>query len=446
MVYQKKKSVSPLIATILLIVVAVVLVIAVLSFSKDFVGESLEETKIFYQQSNLTGFVTSQGNFGHLVTIANNHRTLDANIIGYQIKPALSHHLYKYFEDNVFYLENSVLLSPNSTQTISIDCFPENNVTISLITDDNKYIDVRVNVTDLLPTSDHFCKPILIGGNVSEIEVNGIIYNVHIFDNVGLNSLQAFVPSDFKIDILIVAGGGGGGAVSGGGGGAGGLIFEENFIITFGDHSVFVGNGGIGGIDQHTRGSNGDDSYFNDLVAIGGGGGGSITNRTGLDGGSGGGANSRPSAQGGVALNSGLQGNDGGYANGSNSTSSGSGSGGGGFSESGYDTPNEWDAADGGAGWNGINYFGTDFGDNGWFAGGGGGGYSNHSNGNEYERSRGDGGQGGGGNGSTASTNGQNGLNNTGSGGGGGGYNGGNFTGGNGGKGGSGIIIIRYPK
>ncbi len=246
-----------------------------------------------------------------------------------------------------------------------------------------------------------------------------------------------------SIEVLVVAGGGGGGAVSGGGGGAGGLVFNNNYAVFVGEVlSVNVGAGGGGGIDRYIRGANGSNSAFGTIEAIGGGGGGSISSRTGLAGGSGGGANSRPTSNGGTAVLSSTQGNSGGNGIGSDTTSSGSGSGGGGFSQKGQDTPDEWHAGTGGNGWNGSSLFGTNYGENGWFAAGGGGGYSNH----HYNPAgyAGLGGQGGGGSGASGSNNGQDALANTGGGGGGGGYDGNSWTGGSGGSGGSGIVLVRY--
>ena len=92
-----------------------------------------------------------------------------------------------------------------------------------------------------------------------------------------------------SVDVLVVAGGGGGGGTSdrtAGGGGAGGLICQSGFSVTSGAAiPVTVGAGGAGGFQSPTSaqtstsaltlvGSNGGDSVFGSLRAIGGGGGG----------------------------------------------------------------------------------------------------------------------------------------------------------------------------
>jgi hypothetical protein len=256
-------------------------------------------------------------------------------------------------------------------------------------------------------------------------------YAVISFTEVGPHT---WVVPDGAIsaDILIVAGGGGGGYRHGAGGGAGGLIFKENYSLTPGSSiTINVGAGGKGatGSSAATRSTNGGDSSFDSFIAIGGGAAGQWdAYRSGSSGGSGGGSASNYKASGTAG-----QGNSGGgllsnYKHG----------GGGGAGEAGTDGT----ADSNGMGGKGLYYgniFGDDYGENGWFAGGGGGGSHNPA-----PLNRGLGGLGGGGNGGTPGTfqDGDNGLSNTGGGGGGAS----SITGGSnkGGNGGSGVVIIRY--
>jgi len=247
--------------------------------------------------------------------------------------------------------------------------------------------------------------------------------------------------------VLVVAGGGGGGADMGGGGGGGGVIYSSNVLLppTSTPFSVVVGAGGAGTPEGsgRPRGSNGSNSIFNSLTAIGGGGGASGHNYNTSPasvGGSGGGA----SGAGGVGnINSGGkaaagtlgQGFEGGNGSGEWYPGGGGGAGGAGATN----------PAHGGSG---IQYAAiSPY----YWAGGGGG--SGHSN------SGGNGGIGGGGGGARTTTSGGVGLNNgtggqdgystpggnagvnTGGGGGGGAYYDTNNKGGNGG---SGIVIIKY--
>ena len=259
--------------------------------------------------------------------------------------------------------------------------------------------------------------------------------------------------------VLIVAGGGGGGSDMGGGGGGGGVITSNSVALSRGNaYTILVGQGGSGAPAGQGRvaGSNGSNSSFAGLVAIGGGGGASnhdgSSNPAG-NGGSGGGAS------GGAQSPNGGSGGGGGYGGGRAGTGTvGQGNngsfgiwawypgGGGGAGAAGSTNP-----AHGGRGIEndilGISYY--------WGGGGGGSGYSNIG---------GNGGIGGGGGGAVGNTTGGAGYNNGSAGGGGctnchaqtpGGNAGANTGGGGGGgshynsnnqggNGGSGIVAFKY--
>lgn len=280
--------------------------------------------------------------------------------------------------------------------------------------------------------------------------------------------LDATNPKNFRlteVEVLIVAGGGGGGMDMGGGGGGGGVIYNRAFAVNPNvPVIVTVGNGGSGapaggtngqpGSHQFTIGaSNGGNSKFGSLIAIGGGAGGSsywgyLPNYGyGATGGSGGGASGYSGGVGSNGTRGGTgtpgQGFDGG--GGANNYYSGGGGGAGGPGVSGPSKPN---------GGPGVLYPTMSP----YYFGGGGGGAS-------YELSTGgDGGIGGGGGGALGTTYGGAGLNNGSGGGGGSPYSWANTPGGNagantgggggggahynannkGGDGGSGIVIVRY--
>lgn len=290
-------------------------------------------------------------------------------------------------------------------------------------------------------------------------------YTVRVFTSSGI-----FTPAfSGTIEVLVVAGGGGGGMDMGGGGGGGGVISNTSFSVTAGAPlTVTVGAGGFGGPagsgGYRTDGAgpqpgghqftvsatNGSNSVFGSLTAVGGGYGGSSyfgytpNNGYGNAGGSGGGAS--------------------GYSDG-NTGRQGTGTSGQGF-DGGGSTGQYYSGGGGGAAAAGSNG-GTPNGGAGvlntildlplyWGGGGGGASYSSGQGGN--------GGIGGGGGGANGTTTGGAGYNNGSPGGGGGGGqwsqtpggNGGQYTGGGGGggshynatnkggEGGSGIVIVRY--
>ena len=248
--------------------------------------------------------------------------------------------------------------------------------------------------------------------------------------------LDAANPRNFNltaVEVLVVAGGGGGGGGDvGSGGGAGGLIYNSNFAVTPGTQlTVTIGDGGAGSSTYNIDGSNGGNSVFGALTAIGGGGGASWSSGTGQDGGSGGG---------------GVGGSAGGLGTAGQGFAGGIGlgfpdypqAGGGGAGGAGQNAPSQILAGNGGIGLFFPQFSSVGGNPAGWFAGGGGGGVEAGQNGNSI--TPGNGGLGGGGNGgrqggtaiiATA------GSPNTGGGGGG-------TDPGTGGAGGSGIVIVRY--
>lgn len=235
---------------------------------------------------------------------------------------------------------------------------------------------------------------------------------IHTFTSSGTFTVLT-APSGATVEALVVAGGGGGGNYAGGGGGAGGLLYTASKSISATAYAITVGSGGAVSVNEPLSGSNGNNSVFDTLIAIGGSGG-SGAYQTAANGGSGGGGanfGNQSKSFGTVG-----QGNNGGNGGGNG------GGGGGGASHAGFDNN--------GAGGDGLAY--SISGSSVYYAGGGG------SAGN----SSGNGGLGGGGKGTNTSNQfNQNGQANTGGGGGAWWF----ATGPSTGNGGSGIVIISYP-
>jgi len=156
------------------------------------------------------------------------------------------------------------------------------------------------------------------------------------------------------------------------------FAFEEYgtvFIIPGHEIPYRVGAGGIGATTTNAKGTNGGNSIFGNMTAIGGGAGGAgsgtSATKTGSNGGSAGGGayNAGP---GGTSNQSSTTGWSKLFGNGFNGgvSSGNNGGGGGGAGEAG-NTDASWY---GGDGKNMSSYFGNSYGENGWFAGGGGGG------------------------------------------------------------------------
>ncbi len=229
------------------------------------------------------------------------------------------------------------------------------------------------------------------------------------FTNSGLTTWTA--PSTTtNIEYLIVGGGGGGGGSydtgSAGGGGAGLVLTGTISVTPNSTYNIYIGNGGAGGIGNRTgsptetNGSDGENSYFDTIIATGGSGGyrsRSFPNGTGV---------------GGIIANIGtLTGGGGGNGGGSAATSNSAGGGGGNTSAGGTSINNT--------------------------PGSGGTGISSSISGSAVTY-----GAGGTGGRDNTNTNGANGAANTGNGG--GGASAISFDNSNGGNGGSGIVILKY--
>jgi hypothetical protein len=286
-------------------------------------------------------------------------------------------------------------------ETVKSDLYRRNEI-VDTITRDNLQ---TAQVTPIISIQD--------GSNVYAVESYTYSGSANTSDFT-----RVFTKST-TCDILIVGGGGGGGYHTGGGGGAGGYYYQKNVSIPVGNYTISVGNGGIAGPDNNTRGGNGSDTTFYGITAKGGGGGASDNAPSGNSGGSGGGADWNGTA--GLDTDTNTEGNNGGTP--INITGQYYGSGGGGAGSTGFTNGNGGEGKS-----NSIT------GANTFYAAGGGGGR------NEGANWSGIGGSSIGGNGGNGTIAGTSGLNGTGSGGGGGGF----YTGGSAGKGGSGIVIIRY--
>ena len=285
-------------------------------------------------------------------------------------------------------------------------------------------------------------------------------FTVRMFTSSGV-----FTPAfTGTVEVLVVAGGGGAGSDMGGGGGGGGVVSNTTFSVTAGTPvTVTVGAGGSGapaGTGGHatTKGTNGANSVFGSITAVGGGAGGTsyytFGNSFGNEGGSGGGGSGynngvTPALATGTGFGaSGAgtagQGNRGGWGRDSYYSGGGGGAGGAGTDANAIpnggpgilnsilDLPLYWGGGGGGAAYS------VSPGGNGGIGGGGGGAVGATTGGVGYN----DGFPGGGGSpGAQTNTPGGNGGRFTGGGGGGGSHY--NFTN-KGGDGGSGIVIIRY--
>jgi len=124
-----------------------------------------------------------------------------------------------------------------------------------------------------------------LGGDFYRYIQNNYIYFVHIFKNTA----NFIATTNLDIDYLIVGGGGGTPLADSGGGGGGGVL-TGSMNISKGRYGAVVGLGGTPNSSNPTfnMANNGDNSSFNNIVALGGGPGGYYTQQP-TNGASGGG-------------------------------------------------------------------------------------------------------------------------------------------------------------
>lgn len=292
--------------------------------------------------------------------------------------------------------------------------------------------------------------PMARGGSTEFVETGGGSYDeLHIFKNPGTSALTFKPVVQLPVDnpeILVVAGGGGGGGGNGdvkrrgGGGGAGGLTHvpaSAGYSLSVQTYSVTVGDGGSGSPGMNSSASNGGDSWFGGIQAIGGGRGSTHNHDVAGSGGSGGGgANSFDPVNipGGQPVVPSIPSGAFSYGNkGGDITATGklfSAAGGGGAGGAAADVSAQTTGSPGGLGMR-FNITGQDL----WYAAGGNtGGVTNTAQNPSAVA-------GGNADGATSLTNAEPGADHTGNGGGGGFGDPPNAAGG---KGGSGVVVVRF--
>ena len=141
--FKNKKSISPLIATILLIVVAVAVIGVIVLWGKGFTHTNLSLAQEVNSKSELTGFVFQENLTGTILILKNAHTRKDVIITGYKIN---SFQDYSYL-NTVHTLDTTITLNHNTLAQIDLGCVPESKFSVDLITSENEYINIPVTAT-----------------------------------------------------------------------------------------------------------------------------------------------------------------------------------------------------------------------------------------------------------------------------------------------------------
>lgn len=155
-------------------------------------------------------------------------------------------------EINLGDLQNATITTDDYVNNIIVDNYDENKELITII--------FKMKDSDL-------------NGYGSDTQnTNNFILNL----NSTIQQGDKTISDSFKANVLIVAGGGGGGYNIGGGGGGGEVIYIDNIDMVSGiPYNILVGKGGKGSSNNTYTGDSGYNSAINNIVALGGGGGGS---------------------------------------------------------------------------------------------------------------------------------------------------------------------------
>lgn len=109
------------------------------------------------------------------------------------------------------------------------------------------------------------------GGTITDVTIEDKNYKIHRFTTTGASTLQVTqVTGSPLLEYLIVGGGGGSGRAQSAGAG-GGIVIEGSFVPIVTGYNVTVGAGGAGqGAGGSPAQTNGGNSIFNAVTALGG--------------------------------------------------------------------------------------------------------------------------------------------------------------------------------
>ncbi|NCP72303.1 hypothetical protein GW835_02840 [archaeon] len=138
---KKRKAISPLIATILLVVVAVAIIGIVLSWGKGFTNTTLSSADNVNTKNSFTGLIWSFETFGNNVLVENKSKQ-DLNITGYTIN-SLDHN--GFWINSYHPLETTLSISPGTSDNVSLICMPEGKFILTLKTSTNENIPLNIS-------------------------------------------------------------------------------------------------------------------------------------------------------------------------------------------------------------------------------------------------------------------------------------------------------------
>jgi len=197
MVLQNKSSVSALIATILLIVVAVALIVILLTWGKSFTTNSISEVDTFKDASSTYFIKPVQLVNGSLIFKNISTTQDDITITGYKIIASDPD-----TNQEIQYLDTPIVLSQGSQNGIKIPLLPtDKTFTVQLYTSDGKYIDIK-NIINTGSTIVEVPEVPCVSGGTGTEENPIIVCTADDLNNVR-NDLDAYYVLGKDIDLDI---------------------------------------------------------------------------------------------------------------------------------------------------------------------------------------------------------------------------------------------------
>ena len=213
---NKTKAISPIIATILLVVIAVILVSAILSFGESYTRQGLDKTKIINEQSVISSSIVAKSigtnrADSHVMSIKDISSTESTEIVGYRFLDSKTR--YSLINNEQFNLSTPVTVTPGSTNLIPLRCTPSSEFEVQLITSDDKYIPIKYKNNQYNPIScaikqvssgnSHTCAVLYSG----EVKCWGYNYNGQLGDGTTTNRLTPVLVSGITNAINVSSGG-----------------------------------------------------------------------------------------------------------------------------------------------------------------------------------------------------------------------------------------------
>ncbi len=141
----RAKSISPLIATILLIVVSVSIILIIISWGKGFTNQSLSSASADLKESSLSYFLYLDKVIENKIYVKNTHPEKDLVVLKYRVVFDRRGHVFPILEDYIYLSEPMVIFKSNSNY-IEVPCLISSSFVLELVTSDSKFISFPVKL------------------------------------------------------------------------------------------------------------------------------------------------------------------------------------------------------------------------------------------------------------------------------------------------------------